>query len=238
MWEAELAIRHYGCPVSDVSRDHPDVRIQNVSKVRLSDGSAKRLLRLTGSDDAIQSSAADFRDHERTERFVRVSDGSLSDSAYFTSEIRYDDDNPSILRHIDLAGCFQHSDVVVQHGVEHWGVYTDERDSVRTLVRSLEQCDNNVELDRSVDAGPVTDEKTIQHAALRSNLTDRQAAAFEAALALGYYENESSSTMEDIAEHLDLHRSTVGEHLKKAQNTLLTEVGKGLFPGQSQAVRQ
>lgn len=43
--------------------------------------------------------------------------------------------------------------------------------------------------------------------------------------------------MADVADHLGLHRSTVGEHLKKAQNTMLTEAGSGLFPGQSRATQ-
>lgn len=236
MWEAELAIRHHGCPVSDVSKNYAGVRIQNVSKVRLANGCAKRLLRLAGDSADIQSFVADFRGHERTRSIGRVSGAEADGPAYFTCEIEYDESNPSILQVIDQTGCYQHSDVVVTHGIEHWGVYTVSKAAVRSLIQSLEESNNNVELDRSVDVGPITDEKTIRSATLRSELTEKQSAAFEAALALDYYDDDGDTTMKDIADHLDLHRSTVGEHLKKAQNTLLTQVGNQLFPEQTQAL--
>lgn len=229
MWEAELAIRHHGCPVSDVSASHPGIRLENVSRIRLSDGTAKRLLTLDGEDDAINAFAAEFREYDNTIGFKRVS-GSDASRPYFISEINYSSDNPSILSLIDRAGCFQYSTVVVEHGIEHWLVYTQQKSSIRTLVETLEERNNNVELARNVDIGPITDDHAVHHEALRSELTDKQLTAYEAALELGYYEEEDRATVDDIASMLDVHRSTAGEHIKRAENILLSEIGTHLFP--------
>lgn len=229
MWEAELAVRHYGCPVSDVTKSRPGIRLENVSRVRLSGSVAKRLIALEGSPEAIDVFAEEFREHDATISFKRVSGGNAT-RPYFISEIKYSDGNPSILSLIDRAGCFQYSTVVVENGIEHWMVYTQEKASLRTLIEMLEKSQNNVELARNVDVGPITDENAIHHEALRSELTDKQLAAFEAALELGYYDEENRATVDDIAAMLEVHRSTAGEHIKRAENTLLSEVGDNLFP--------
>lgn len=229
MWEAELAIRHHGCPVSDVSASYPGIRLENVSRIRLSDGTAKRLIALDGEDGAINAFAAEFREYNTTVGFERVSDADAT-RPYFISEIDYSSDNPSILSLIDRAECFQYSTVVVEHGIEHWQVYTQQKSSIRTLVEMLEERNNNVKLARNVDIGPITDEHAVHHEALRSELTDKQLAAFETALELGYYEEENRATVDEIASMLDVHRSTAGEHIKRAENTLLSEVGVHLFP--------
>ena len=48
-------------------------------------------------------------------------------------------------------------------------------------------------------------------------------------LSLGYYESDVDVKTEDIAEELGVHQSTVWEHLKKAENTILTTIGQQLF---------
>lgn len=229
MWEAELAVRHYDCPVSDVSSSHSSIRIENVSRVRLSGGKAKRLLAVDGGEQEVTAFADDYRNHDATVEFERVSAGDAN-RAYFISEVNYSTDNPSILKLIDDAGCFQYSTVVVEHGIEHWVVYTRHKDSLQRLVDAIEERSNNVRLARNVDVGPVSDEEGIHYHALRSELTKQQLAAFEAALELGYYAENDQATISDIAAFLDVHHSTAGEHIKRAENTLLSEVGRHLFP--------
>jgi len=232
MWETELAIRHHGCPVSDVSRDNPEVRFENVRRVETADGRAKRLLCFEGERPDVAAFAADFRAHPTAKGLERVSsDSETPASAYYISEIDYSEDNPSIRNLIEQAGCFRHPTVVVRGGIEHWTVYTRSKESIREFVGTAEGLDNDVEVPRNVDIGPLTDGGAAQHAPLRAELTDRQAEAFRVALSLGYYERGPSVTIEDIAEELEVHRSTAGEHVKRAENTLLSEIGARLFPG-------
>lgn len=234
MWEAELAVRHRGCPVSDVSSSHPMLRIENVSRARLSGGEAKRLLAVDGEKSEVAEFAMDYRDHDATVEFERVSAGDAN-RTYFISEVSYPTENPSILRLIDKVGCFQYSTVVVEHGIEHWVVYTRYKNALRRLVEAIEERSNNVRLARNVDIGPISDEEAIHYDALRSELTEQQLAAFEVALEVGYYAENSRATIADIATKLDVHRSTAGEHIKHVERTLPSEIGRHLFPDVARA---
>jgi predicted DNA binding protein len=56
-------------------------------------------------------------------------------------------------------------------------------------------------------------------------LTDRQLEVLEAAIEKGYYEIPRQATNEDIAADLDCSTSTVGEHLRKIESRIISEVG-------------
>jgi len=49
-------------------------------------------------------------------------------------------------------------------------------------------------------------------------------------LELAYYDKHDRATIDNIATMLDVHRSTAGEDIKHAENTLMSEVGEDLFP--------
>jgi len=232
MWETELGIRHHGCPVSDVSSDHPGVRFENVRRVESANGRAKRLLCFEGEPTAVESFVEDFRTHPATDSLERLpADDTGSEEAYYISEIEFSEGNPSIRHLIERAGCFRHPTVAVHGGIEYWTVYTQTKREVREIVDSIERFDNDVEILRNVDVGAMADGGTARHGPFRSALTDRQAEAFRTALSLGYYEGGSQVTIQDIADRLGVHRSTAGEHVKRAENALLSELGSQLFPG-------
>lgn len=238
MWETELAIRHRGCPVSDASVAHPEVRFENVRRVESGDGRAKRLLRFEGKRAAVESFVEDFRAHPSTESLERAAEeGGWSGVAHYVSEIEVTEENPSIRRLVEQAGCFRHPTVVVRSGIEHWTIYTGNKDEVREFVGSVERFDNDVDVLRSVHVEALTDGEAVRHGPFRSALTDRQVQTFRAALSLGYYDGRSQVTIEDIADHLGVHRSTAGEHLKRAEDALLSEVGSRLYPGVEAARR-
>lgn len=228
MWEGELAIRHNGCPISDTCASYPEIKLENVSRVRVADGIAKRLLRVDGENDAIAVFAESFRDHEATVTLDKVSDvGSVQ--TYFVAQIAYTSGNPSILSMMDRSGCFQSSNVIVRHGIERWTVLTGQKESLRDLVGRLEARNYNVELKRKVDVGPIDAGDGIQSGILQKELTPKQLAAFESALAVGYYDVENRATVEDVADRLGVHRSTAGEHIKRAESALMSALGKRLF---------
>ncbi|WP_128478644.1 helix-turn-helix domain-containing protein [Halorussus pelagicus] len=55
-----------------------------------------------------------------------------------------------------------------------------------------------------------------------TDVTDRQRAALEAAVAVGYYEVPRTGTVEDVAAELDCAASTAGELLRRAESSVLT----------------
>ncbi|WP_136715872.1 helix-turn-helix domain-containing protein [Halorientalis salina] len=56
-------------------------------------------------------------------------------------------------------------------------------------------------------------------------LTDRQQEVLEVAMEQGYYEIPRQATNEDIAADMDCSTSTVGEHLRKIESRLISEIG-------------
>lgn len=76
-----------------------------------------------------------------------------------------------------------------------------------------------VELERLSDYEP-------EQRYLTSMLTDRQQEILDAAVSLGYYEVPRRATHEDIAAELDLSTTTVGEHLRKIEARMLSEIAR------------
>jgi DNA-binding CsgD family transcriptional regulator len=63
---------------------------------------------------------------------------------------------------------------------------------------------------------------------LYSTLTDRQREILRTAVSVGYYDVPRRATYEDVAAELDLAPVTVGEHLRKVESRVLTEIVPGL----------
>ncbi len=63
---------------------------------------------------------------------------------------------------------------------------------------------------------------------LFENITDRQFAALQLALESGYYKQPRKTSLRDLADQRAVARSTYEEHLRKAENKLLTNAGQ--FP--------
>lgn len=61
---------------------------------------------------------------------------------------------------------------------------------------------------------------------LSAMLTDRQREILDTAVEVGYYEVPRRATHEDIAAALDLSTTTVGEHLRKIEARLLSEIAR------------
>lgn len=57
-----------------------------------------------------------------------------------------------------------------------------------------------------------------------TQLTTRQQETLRAAVEAGYYRSPRGATYEDIADRLDISGGTVGEHLQKVEEKILTEV--------------
>jgi hypothetical protein len=96
--------------------------------------------------------------------------------------------------------------------------------------RRCQESENNVRLAWNADVGPISDKEAIHYHVFRFELMKQQLAAFEAALKLGYYAENDQATISDIASFLEGHHSTAGEHIKRAENTLLSKVRSHLFP--------
>ena len=91
-----------------------------------------------------------------------------------------------------------------------------EEDTVRQAIENVPE-EIRVELEQLSDYDPELRE-------LSSMLTDRQREILDTAADLGYYEVPRRATHQDIADELDLSTTTVGEHLRKIEARMLSEI--------------
>lgn len=59
---------------------------------------------------------------------------------------------------------------------------------------------------------------------LFAQLTESEQTTLQAALRLGYYEVPRTANHEDVADELGISRSTVGEHLRRAESKLVSKI--------------
>ena len=89
-------------------------------------------------------------------------------------------------------------------------------DTVRRAIEDVPD-EIRVELEQLSDYDPELRE-------LSSLLTDRQQEILDTAADLGYYEVPRGATHQDIADELGLSTTTVGEHLRKIEARMLSEI--------------
>lgn len=237
MWEFLLGIRHVGCPISDTSASLPNISIQNVSRADVPGSFGRRLLYIRGDAEEIGQFGQTCRDHNRIVNVQLISEDERTET-YYVIEIDYETENPSILSMFNSHGVFHHGSILIQKGIEHWLVYSNEKTTIQDLIDKIETHENNVTVFRMVDLDELGHTNSIGHGHILSQLTTQQRATFRTALEMGYYNNDSDTVVSDIADELNRHETTTWEHLKKAENTILTDIGNEFFSSQSIDVSQ
>lgn len=91
-----------------------------------------------------------------------------------------------------------------------------EEETVRRAIEDIPD-EIRVELEQLSDYDPELQE-------LSALLTDRQREILNTAADLGYYEVPRRATHQDIADELELSTTTVGEHLRKIEARMLSEI--------------
>lgn len=228
MIEFELAIRHHGCPVSDTSNQFPDVHIQNISKTEIEGEKCKRILCFSSPKSEVENFASQFRDRAKVELFERISEFGEDDRIYYHANIDYNEDH-SIAGIVGDHGCYQHTTVTVQQGIEHWGIYSENKEKVRELISDIQSKGNELVSYRAVNVDKVSGGKFGGYESLYNQFTTAQRRSFRTALRMGYYESNQNVTIEDIADQLDRHRTTVWEQLTEVENKVLKSVGIVMF---------
>lgn len=95
-------------------------------------------------------------------------------------------------------------------------------DELRQLIADTRQV-IDVEIEQLGSYDPSADR-------LITTLTARQREVLQIAVEKGYYEVPRRVTYDDIAEHLDCSAGAVGQHLRRIESTILTEIVTGTQP--------
>lgn len=135
----------------------------------------------------------------------------------------------SIIDRFEQHNCLYQSPTIYRQGWEHYTVVAFASEDIRELLSHL-RSDREIELLSKTSIS----EKQIPHSMLApanqlfENITDRQLAALQLALENGYYEQPRKTSLRELADQTTVARSTYEEHLRKAENKLLTNAGQFL----------
>ncbi|WP_336035355.1 helix-turn-helix domain-containing protein [Halobacterium yunchengense] len=217
LYEASFRVRHE-CPYRELSERYPDLTIR---EWYLSDC---QVVELT----APASPADDLR--EEIDRLGTVLHESVEDDRlHVVTQSCLCSLEDSIIERFEEYNCLYQPPTVHRQGWEHYTVIAFDEGDVRALLRDLE-ADRDVEV---LSKTAITEQR-VPHSMLApvdqlfADVTERQLAALRLALERGYYEQPRRTSLRELAELTDVARSTYEEHLRKAENKLLTNAGQFL----------
>ncbi|RKD85927.1 helix-turn-helix domain-containing protein [Halopiger aswanensis] len=217
LYEASFRVKHE-CPYREISERHPDLTIR---EWYLSDC---QVLEITSSETPTDDLL------EEIDSLGTILHRSIDDSGlHVVTQACLCSLEGSIIDRFEEYNCLYQPPTIHRQGWEHYSVIAFDEADVRALIRDLES-------DRDIDVLSKTaiEEQQIPHSMLApvdqlfEDLTDRQLAALRLALESGYYEQPRKTSLRELAERTSVARSTYEEHLRKAENKLLTNAGEFL----------
>jgi predicted DNA binding protein len=133
----------------------------------------------------------------------------------------------SIVERFEAHNCLYQPPTVHRHGWEQYSLIAFDEADIRSLHEELKA-------DREINVMSKTglEETRLPHSMLTpidqlfGELTGRQLAALQLALDNDYYEQPRGCSISDLAQETTIARATFEEHLRKAENKLLRNVGQ------------
>lgn len=217
LYEASLRVRHE-CPYRAMSERHPDLTIREwpLSDCQVLEISSEK----TPTDQLLDD----------IDRLGTTLHESVDDSGYHVvTQTCLCSLEESMIGRFEEHNCLYQSPTIYRQGWEYYTVIAFDETDVRALLNDL-RSDRDIELLSKT----AIEEKQIPHSMLTpvdqlfDDLTDRQLAALQLALETGYYEQPRQTSLRDIAGRTSVSKSTYEEHLRKAENKLLTNAGRFL----------
>jgi predicted DNA binding protein len=217
LYQASFRVRHE-CPYRELSERHPDLTVR---EWYLSDC---QVVELTAPGTPTDELLAEVHDLG-TVLHESVDDAGLhvvTQSCLCSLE-------DSIIERFEAHDCLYQPPTVHRQGWEHYTVIAFDEGDVRALLHDLE-ADRDVE----VLSKTAMTERRIPHSMLApvdglfEDATDRQLAALRLAIESGGYEQPRRTSLRELAARTDVARSTYEEHLRKAENKLVTNAGRFL----------
>lgn len=217
LYEASLRVKHE-CPYRAISKRYPDLTIREWP---LSDC---QVLEVSSSKTPTDQFLNDIQ------RLGTILHESATGSGYHVvTRSCLCSLEESIVDRFEEHNCLYQSPTIYRQGWEHYTVIGFDERNIRALLSEL-RADRDIELLSKVEIA----EKQIPHSMLTpvdqlfDDLTDRQLAALQLALENGYYQQPRQTSLREIASQTAVAKSTYEEHLRKAENKLLTNVGQFL----------
>ncbi|WP_327054045.1 helix-turn-helix domain-containing protein [Halomicrococcus gelatinilyticus] len=217
LYEASFRVKHE-CPYREISEHYPDLTIR---EWYLSDCQVVEITAPGSPTDELL---------DQIDQLGTILHRSVDDSGlHVVTQSCLCSLEDSIIDRFEEYNCLYQPPTVHRQGWEHYTVIAFDEDDVRKLLHDLET-DRDVEV---LSKTTIT-EQQIPHSMLApvdqlfEDVTERQMAALRLALESGYYEQPRKTSLRELAEMTAVARSTYEEHLRKAENKLLTNAGQFL----------
>jgi len=217
LYEASFRVKHE-CPYREISEHYPDLTIR---EWYLSDCQVVEITAPGSPTDELL---------DEIDRLGTILHRSVDDSGlHVVTQSCLCSLEDSIIDRFEAYNCLYQPPTIHRQGWEHYTVIAFDEDDVGELLHDLET-------DRDIDVLSKTaiTEQQIPHSMLApvdqlfEDVTERQLAALRLALESGYYEQPRKTSLRELADQTAVARSTYEEHLRKAENKLLTNAGQFL----------
>ncbi len=217
LYETSIRVKHE-CPYRKISEQHPDLIIREwplsdcqVLEITSETTPTEELL------DDISQIGTVLHESKGTEGYHIVTQSCLCSL------------EQSIIDRFEKHNCLYQSPTIYRQGWEHYTVVAFDSEDIRDLLDDL-RSDREIELlsKASISETQIPHSMLAPADQLFETITDRQLAALQLALERGYYEQPRKTSLRDLADQTAVARSTYEEHLRKAENKLLTNAGQYL----------
>lgn len=197
-------------PIDRKLAEEPSVRRELLHNISLlDDGTAITLSQLSGDIDRIRSIGES----------PEVIDAHLSEGDENITAYAHFEPNETVT---ELLTLFREHELVLDMPLEYTArgglraTIIGEEETIREVIPKVPD-GIGMDLERIGDYEPEEDR-------LFSMLTERQRETLRAAIEVGYYRVPREATHKDIADYLDRSDGTVGEHLRKIEATVMSEI--------------
>jgi len=131
----------------------------------------------------------------------------------------------SIVRHIDQNNCLQIPPTIYSGGWEFYKIISFRYKDVKELFRSLDRkASLEIISSRPLYKGEIHDSLCVSLSDLFTRLTEKQIVSFLEAYDNGYYRIPKKITAAELAGKIHLSRTTFEEHLRKAENKVISAI--------------
>ncbi|WP_123538420.1 helix-turn-helix domain-containing protein [Halosimplex salinum] len=217
LYEASIRVKHE-CPYREISERHPDLTIREWP---LSDCQVLEITsEATPTDELLEDISQIGTILHETED---------DDGYHVVTQSCLCSLDASIIDRFENHNCLYQSPTIYRQGWEHYTVVAFDDADIRELLGDL-RADRDIELlsKTSISDTQIPHSMLAPASHLFENITDRQLAALQLALERGYYKQPRKTSLRELADQTAVARSTYEEHLRKAENKLLTNAGQFL----------
>jgi predicted DNA binding protein len=228
----KLKIWHPQCWTLQVT-DATDAGLLGLQVFDTNEGRVKgRFTAYADSTSEIDDLIAATRESPLTESVIELHEGFSIDRVFVpgntTRELfveYYPED--SIDTHLHGRGFIRESPVWMYDGHEHWSVVIHaDRDEVQQKLDTIREEEGATIKINHITSSASDPSDQSPH---RTNiLSQRQREVFELARQEGYYDWPRGTSVESLADQLELSKSTLLEHLRKAEAKILTQMDRTL----------